>query len=374
MPDPASPCRSRGSGSPSANPSRFGYLKWQSVERHQRRRELRSASGSGTPPRSPFHFASAPRTRLLARRPPSSSIIPLFFPSSAASAPRPSPPASLTVRLRVPLRLPAPSPPSLACICFSYFSYCLVRLPAALLVHLLERLERPAVLRQLLVVQVDDVRRDRVSRKSRSCDTTSSVFFHRIRYSSSQITARQVEVVRRLVQQQTRRLDEQRARERDAHAPPPGEGLGGVVHAEPLRARLLPSFDSGTVNPRPWRIFAARASAVASPFSSSRSYVLFSWSLRSNVILGDLPGLLRARLSPRARRCMPLPLSASSLTLARRERRARARPRASCAEPSSPPFSSARATALHRGLRAPSSALRKLAAAPRPPPRRIPAP
>mmetsp|Transcript_15883 Transcript_15883/g.66970 ORF Transcript_15883/g.66970 Transcript_15883/m.66970 type:complete len:373 (+) Transcript_15883:717-1835(+) len=35
----------------------------------------------------------------------------------------------------------------------------LVRLPAALLVHLLEVLKRPAVLRQLVVVQVDDVRR-----------------------------------------------------------------------------------------------------------------------------------------------------------------------------------------------------------------------
>ena len=109
-------------------------------------------------------------------------------------------------------------------------------------------------------------------------------------------------------------------------------------------------FDSGTVKPRPCRIFAARASAVASFFSSSRSYVLFSSTLRSNVSSVSSPASLRFA-SIASLPCMPL----SSSSEIRHASSASASARSRSAEPSSPPFSSAAAT---RSMAASSSILR----------------
>ena len=67
----------------------------------------------------------------------------------------------------------------------------------------------------------------------------------------------------------------------------------------------LPSF-LATVNPRPWRILLALASAVASLFSSSFSYVLLSSSARSKLSAVSSAASSRAALT--ASSWMPPPL------------------------------------------------------------------
>mmetsp|Transcript_10863 Transcript_10863/g.47046 ORF Transcript_10863/g.47046 Transcript_10863/m.47046 type:complete len:370 (-) Transcript_10863:303-1412(-) len=188
-------------------------------------------------------------------------------------------------------------------------------------------------------------------RKSRSCDTTSRVFFHRVRYSSSQITAlRSRWLVGSSRSRHVGSMNRALAREMRMRQPPENDlvVLNMLNRSGPV---WVPSFFA-MVNPRPWRILLALASAVASFFSSSFSYVLFSSSARSKLSAVSSAASSRAAFTASTPSRPPW-VSASSLSWHAARASASAASRSLC--PSSPPLSSALAT---RSIAASSSSLR----------------
>mmetsp|Transcript_25706 Transcript_25706/g.56008 ORF Transcript_25706/g.56008 Transcript_25706/m.56008 type:complete len:205 (+) Transcript_25706:1083-1697(+) len=107
-----------------------------------------------------------------------------------------------------------------------------------------------------------------VLRKSRSCDTTTRVFFQRVRYSSSHSTARRSRwLVGSSSSSRVGWMYRARAREMRMRQPPLND--------------CVARFCMASVNPRPCRILEARLSAVEAAIWFMRSYTSFrrSWAL-----------------------------------------------------------------------------------------------